>query len=182
MDREQLADIVPTLGVTIASTRATSNPHMDDDPKSPMYHWTVTLTRGRATMTLAYSCGAAHREWVPRNEWRGVSPADYETATKCPPTKGGRGVVGGPETMWLAAMRKDWTRPTPPTLTDVMGCLCADASGYDSARTFEEWAGEYGYDTDSRKAESTYRTIGEQAKQLRHLLGDDYARCLAAEW
>ena len=73
----------------------------------------------------------------------------------------------------------------PPKCDDVLANLCMDASGYDNARTFEEWAGEYGYDTDSRKAEAMYRLVAEGAKALRQLLGADYDDVVARgcrEW
>lgn len=73
----------------------------------------------------------------------------------------------------------------PPTCDDVLASLCSDAAGYDGARTFEDWCSEYGYDTDSRKAEAIYRAVGEQAKALRYLLGADYERIVALgsrEW
>lgn len=60
-----------------------------------------------------------------------------------------------------------------PTLEDVLSCLLMDASSYDDSRNFEDWASDYGYDTDSRTAERAYQTIAEQSKQLRHLLGND---------
>lgn len=60
-----------------------------------------------------------------------------------------------------------------PTAEDVLDCLASDASGVENARNFEEWASEYGYDTDSRKAERTYNIVREQAKQLRGFLGSD---------
>lgn len=58
-----------------------------------------------------------------------------------------------------------------PELSDVLDSLAMDAQGYENAGDFEDWANEYGYDTDSRKAEKTYNTIGEQSKRLRKLLG-----------
>ena len=61
----------------------------------------------------------------------------------------------------------------PPTLADVLDCLASDASGVDNAQSFEDWASEYGYDTDSRKAERTYRICEEQAQKLKALLGQD---------
>lgn len=60
-----------------------------------------------------------------------------------------------------------------PELEDVLDCLASDAAGYANAQDFEDWASEYGYDTDSRKAEETYNTIGEQADDLRNLLGEE---------
>jgi hypothetical protein len=46
-----------------------------------------------------------------------------------------------------------------------------DASGAENARNFEDWASEYGYDTDSRAAERTYNVVVKQAAELREFLG-----------
>jgi hypothetical protein len=59
-----------------------------------------------------------------------------------------------------------------PTLADVLESLFLDTDSYTD--DFEEWASEYGYDTDSRKAEATWRAVGEQAAKVRALFGDDY--------
>jgi len=65
-----------------------------------------------------------------------------------------------------------------PELYDVLDCLASDAAGYENARSFEEWCGEYGYDTDSRKAERTYKTIGKQAEALKRVLGEELYKAL----
>jgi hypothetical protein len=70
-----------------------------------------------------------------------------------------------------------WTRE--PDAADVLDCLLSDASGAD--QSFEDWASDYGFDTDSRKHERTYRAIARQTAKLRRFLGDDYDRALAAE-
>jgi hypothetical protein len=59
-----------------------------------------------------------------------------------------------------------------PTAAEVLDCLASDAAGFENARSFEEWASEYGYDTDSRKAERAYKAISRQAAKLRALFGD----------
>lgn len=61
----------------------------------------------------------------------------------------------------------------PPTLAEVLDYLASDASGVDNAQSFEDWASEYGYDTDSRKAEKTYNICAQQAQELKALLGQD---------
>lgn len=67
-----------------------------------------------------------------------------------------------------------WT--TVPTAADVLYSLLSDASGIDNAAgSFEDWAGEYGYDTDSRKAEAAYQATLAQTQRLRALLGDAYS-------
>jgi hypothetical protein len=59
-----------------------------------------------------------------------------------------------------------------PDVATVLDCLANDASGYDNTGSFEDWADEYGYDIDSRKAERTYRAVEKQALALRRLLGE----------
>lgn len=58
-----------------------------------------------------------------------------------------------------------------PKLAEVLDCLASDASGFENARSFDEWCSEYGYDIDSRKAERTYRIIEKQANRLKAFLG-----------
>ncbi|MCK9460691.1 MAG: hypothetical protein M0R80_13715 [Proteobacteria bacterium] len=65
-----------------------------------------------------------------------------------------------------------------PTAESVLNCLASDTSGFENARNFEDWANEYGYDTDSRKAERIYRVIERQTKQLKRFLGDKYDELL----
>ena len=65
-----------------------------------------------------------------------------------------------------------------PSAEGVLDCLASDAAGYQSAGNFESWASDYGYDTDSRRAEKMYIAIGRQVTQLKRFLGDDYDKVL----
>ncbi|MFA5377545.1 MAG: hypothetical protein WC455_17470 [Dehalococcoidia bacterium] len=60
-----------------------------------------------------------------------------------------------------------------PTAAGVIDCLASDAVGVENARSFEDWASEYGYATDSRRAERLFKICEMQAKKLRSFLGDD---------
>lgn len=60
----------------------------------------------------------------------------------------------------------------PPTAADVLYCLASDARGVEHA-TFEDFCSEYGYDTDSRKAERLYEACKRTSKQMRDLFGDE---------
>jgi hypothetical protein len=62
-------------------------------------------------------------------------------------------------------------RPDP---ADVLSSLMLDASGYENAETFEEWAADYGFDADSRKAEALYKQVGTLTRKLKRFLGDDF--------
>ena len=61
----------------------------------------------------------------------------------------------------------------PPTAIDVLDCLASDAAGWDNAPNFEDWCGEYGYDTDSRKAERTFNAVEKQSRELEAFLSND---------
>jgi hypothetical protein len=65
-----------------------------------------------------------------------------------------------------------------PELADVLDCLASDAAGYENAKNFDDWAGEYGYDTDSRKAEKIFKATEKQSAELRSFLGDAYEALL----
>ena len=58
-----------------------------------------------------------------------------------------------------------------PTTRDVLACLILDAQGA-NGKTFEEWANEYGYDDDSRRAEKVYNECKRTICRLCTLLGD----------
>jgi hypothetical protein len=60
-----------------------------------------------------------------------------------------------------------------PDAANVLNSLALDAAGWENARSFEDWCGEYGYDTDSRKAERTFQVVGRQAAKLKAFLGEN---------
>lgn len=59
---------------------------------------------------------------------------------------------------------------TPPAIGEVMQSLISDSDVLDYGG-FDDWAENYGYDPDSRKAESIYRACVEIATKLRAGLG-----------
>lgn len=54
-----------------------------------------------------------------------------------------------------------------PTMYDVLTCI----EKYDHP-TFEDFCGDYGYDTDSRKAERTFKAVQKEYKAVERLFGD----------
>jgi len=61
-----------------------------------------------------------------------------------------------------------------PSIDDVLWLIFVEGAGIDSFTTFEDWASELGYDTDSRKALSTFETCRETAIRLRAVFDSDY--------
>lgn len=59
-----------------------------------------------------------------------------------------------------------------PSAADVLSCIISDARA--GEQEFEEFCSEFGYDSDSRKAEKTWRACASMAPKVRSLLGDDF--------
>lgn len=58
-----------------------------------------------------------------------------------------------------------------PTPADVLSCLCSDVNTVENSRSFEEWAGDLGYEPDSRRAERIFKTCEALAPKVRRFLG-----------
>jgi hypothetical protein len=123
--------------------------------------WTVTLTKGKEVLSIPFYTGVGLRELNPKKFYREfarpVKDADRYALQ-----------MGK-----LDSYRDRITDKVPPTLETILDCLGSDASSWENARDFEDFANELGYDTDSRKAEQIYKQIGENAKRLKFLLGED---------
>ena len=59
----------------------------------------------------------------------------------------------------------------PPTVADVMHCVLSDASARHHG-SFEDWAAEYGFDEDSRKAEQIYHRCLKTATAMLDYFGE----------
>jgi len=55
----------------------------------------------------------------------------------------------------------------PPTAYDVLACLTKSDPG-----SFEDFCADYGYDTDSRKAECTYRAVKREWEKVLRVFGE----------
>lgn len=121
--------------------------------------------------------GPTHR--LKRAKWEPHTAEDREsTHWQCRFTR----VVDRKRLTFATPFTMGSAHTSPPIAGQVLHCLAMDCAGYENARNFDDWASEYGYEEDSRKAETIYRTIGEQVKELRAFLGrDGYAELLAGE-
>lgn len=62
-------------------------------------------------------------------------------------------------------------RIPPPKIEDVLYCLLADSDAIEY-RDFADWANNYGYDLDSRKAEAIYQSCLTTGLSLRAVIGN----------
>lgn len=69
------------------------------------------------------------------------------------------------------ACEAQWLKLVPPTLPDIMSCLLSDARCAEG--TFEDFCGEMGLDTDSRKALDTYLACQATRNGMIKMLGSE---------
>lgn len=84
----------------------------------------------------------------------------------------GGGNMPRPGTLMREEMEKA-RKPKAPHAADVLYSLLMDGSALD--QSFDEWCADFGYDTDSRKAERIFDACRDNARKLRRLF-DQVAR------
>jgi hypothetical protein len=162
-EKMTIQQFVERHGITIEYKPTDRNPVMDDDEWSKeAAHWRVTLKCGDRSMSLVYSKGSGLRVWHRR-----YGGSDYGRPEGAIPGQKAR-LPWNPSTYDKRAFMA-WTDPEPPTVAEVLDNLASGASSAD--QSFEDWCSDFGYDTDSRKAERTYSAVREQTFSLRKLLG-----------
>lgn len=124
--------------------------------------WVVSFTAGKTSVDFDYKTGVGHRKS------KNPMPADIARLSS------------------RTLARVDWGKrnvlPVKPPAAGVLHSLILDGSA--AHMSFADWCGEYGYDTDSRKALSLYEQCqqngdkmkkvfsSEQIAKLSELLGD----------
>lgn len=99
------------------------------------------------------------KEFVPRDDWDRTA-RHYKVTLSIPYT----------DHRMVTSYHMGSAHKKPPTVLQVMSSLLSEANAVARGESFEQWADEFGYDTDSRKAESLYRTIVAQTEELRNFL------------
>ena len=164
-----ILEIVQREGITMDTEKATSNPNMPDAIPDAQHWLCVLRNEGKSrTLDVPYSMGPAHKT-VTRAAIvaLGGRVEGWKMGEKMP-FHG----FGSKQVCVAEAEAESLCEPTPPELADVLDCLASNAMGIENARCFEEWAAEYGYDEDSRRAERVYRTCQEEAAKLARFLGE----------
>lgn len=143
---KQANDFLSKTGTTFTVKLLGNFPYFDDDKESRDVYQ-VTLTRGKETYSFKFGQSLANS-----------APAMEEKRKKHLERKG-RNIVFkkfNPELF-----------PKIPTPYDVLSCV----QKYDIG-TFTDFCNEFGYDTDSRKAEKTYFAVQEEWKGINNLFAD----------
>lgn len=126
-------------------------------------NWKVKLERaGRVIVETDYSAGSGHcpaskKEWKDKYVKRNAIAHEVETGRIAKPN-------------WSGSIFPGPAIPGPDPV-DVFSSLCLDSSVLDYA-TFEDWASDYGYEADSRRAEKVYKDCLSVALKIRAGLGE----------
>lgn len=136
------------------------------------FAWQITLTRGGRSFTTPYRLGLGHAKRVETAPASSKIPRVPMTAELARKLSNGRKVT--------ISDTEGYLLPNVPTLADVLPSLQSDARSGEHL-LFEDFASEYGYDTDSRKAEKLWRMCQEIRGQLQKLLGADFEAFMQQE-
>lgn len=153
----------------------------DEEWQREAGHWWVTLRVEGRELSFPFSMGSAHRRFKATARHSHLWPFLQSKGAKVPtgPRREGSRI---PQLLlgvrWLKSADADElrriTEPIPPTLEELLECMQSDAGGFWDGPTFEEWAGEYGYDTDSRRALALYIRCQEHARHITRFLGEHF--------
>lgn len=111
------------------------------------WEWKITLSRGRRQLIFPF--------------WNSFSDTHYEDGAKGWAEKRLASVERQALIRNGVAAGHGWA--LPPTAYDILACISSD---HNCPETFEEWCAEFGYDTDSRRAEAVYRRCKDFAYKL----------------
>ena len=149
-------EFITHAGLIFSFVQLLTRTSNDTDWPDGAVHFQVCVTRDTRHYAVEYSAGPGCVEHWAR-EQKGVRPWSRDLRA---PRKSVAYAEG------LAKASKAY-KPDP---ADVLQSLQVDCSvSYHD--TFEDWASEFGYDLDSRKAERTYDACRKTAKAMRDVLG-----------
>ena len=154
-------EFIATLPIKYSATFIPQSVSRNATDKARSLNWRIVLApNGNApylrSLITDYMQGIGH---VPGHKFRprsnNSSAAQHDAAEK--------GVYYKTESMFMGS------KIPAPALRDVLYSLVLDSSAVD--QPFEDWASDFGYDADSRKALSTYETCVKIHRELRALIG-----------
>lgn len=157
-----LAEFVPFSRSRHAKPAAGEKPFLS-------LNWRIRISRNsnpRLELATDYAQGSGH---APASSRKAPTPYDRRVrdAAVAEECETGRRVAFYASDKWQVTRK-----PVPtPELGDVLHSLLLDSDVLHSGG-FEDWASEYGMDTDSRSAEASYRATLENSLRLRQILGD----------
>lgn len=162
---------VTELGIEYSASFVPFSQSRNAKEKKPSINWKVTVKKGNQSLTTDYMQGIGH---LPNYSHNFSSIVVYDDAVR-KACETGKSVIIKHKNAYDAAQAGRIAPPAmiiqKPNLIDVLYSLVMDSYVLECG-TFEEWASEHGYETDSRKAEKIYHDCLQIALKMRAMLGD----------
>ena len=133
--------------------------------KDKTLNWRITLFKlDKASMQFEYTQGIGHVPGYGFNTPKTV----YETERFGNPEETGKYHKAGMSLLWCRL-----PLPMPSVAAIVHSIVFDDPQELDDPQqaTFENWASDFGYDVDSRKAEQTYQACLKQTREAERVFG-----------
>jgi hypothetical protein len=179
-EQETLQRAAARLNLTVKAQFVPFSVSRSKDQKDKNLNWKVTLQRdGRDIIETDYSAGQGHcpsYKSPPKfssgavDKWKHRKQIDMECET------GKRCKFQYESAQSLSPIS---SQPIVPDECSVIYALVMDSDVLNYS-SFEQWAGDFGYDTDSRQAEKIYQDCLAIALKLRAGLGEQALSELAA--
>ncbi|MFN7882983.1 MAG: hypothetical protein ACK5PF_08230 [bacterium] len=168
--------ILTAMAITLDAVFVPFSQSRSKGEKQPSLNWRVTLKKdGREVIATDYMQGCAHcPAYSSPTMFKSGKLDEYTTkkriAAEC---ETGRATSSGDHC--TSTFSNNGAKIKPPSVVDVLHSLLQDGRAIDS-RDFADWCADYGYDTDSRKAEENYRACLGIGLKLRGTFGDKTMR------
>lgn len=172
-DREFILD---AMGVTLDAVFVPFSQSRNKGEKNPSLNWRVTLKKdGREVIATDYMQGSGHCPAYSSPTLFASGKRDEYTTQKriAAECETGRTTSRGDHR--TSSFDASGKKIAPPSVVNVLYSLMQDGRAIDS-RDFADWCADYGYDTDSRKAEETYRACLDIGLKLRGTFGEKTMR------
>lgn len=163
--KDNIGVVIAKHGLTIESVFIPWSQSRNAGEKSPSLNWKVTLKQnGRKILTTDYMAGCAH---APSYEQSFKRNYGNEQLVKAECEYGGKARLMGSSDDF-AVVPQSAKGTIKPDSRDVIHSLLLDSEVLDYP-SFEDWAGNFGYEEDSRQAERIYNDCMKIALQFRRI-------------
>lgn len=175
---QTISQYIESLGLTYDAVFIPQSESRNAGEKYPSINWKVSIGKGNSKLTTDYMQGAGY---IPLMQHMGGNGWEKAYAQKV--CENGRYLpvlptfTSGKVDFYKAHEKINLgysahKKLPAPKLIDVLHSLVMDSSVINYS-DFAEWASEYGYDADSRKAEKTYNDCLKIALSFRAIVGND---------
>lgn len=167
----QYNDIIKSLGLEIKSKFVPFSVSRNSDEEYKSLNWKVTITSGTKVINVNYTKGVGSLPY-PQTSF-GVTNYQKRMINEAIDSAVETGIARK-----LTVVDKD-IKFLPgnaifpiPTLQEVLYSLSSDAD-VKNYLTYEQWASDMGFDTDSRKGEKIYDDCRKQTSEFMKLIGSE---------